>query len=167
MAQRFPILVATDGSGDATDAVEAVTVFPWPAGTRVHGVVVRNTADLVDVPAEVWTQIEEGFVAVAEGARKALGRRWPDPEVRVVGGPIVDAILARARQVGARVIVLGSRGHGPIARLLVGSTSLGVARRMTRANVFVPENVRALLQLPCRARQRHHAGADRIHSEFS
>jgi len=136
-APRFTVLVATDGSDVATDAVDAATVFPWPAGARAHGVVVRSAAKLVDVPESVWTEIERGWAAVGESARKILTRRWPDAEVRAVDGPIVAAILTRAQRVGARTIVLGSRGHGPIARLLLGSTSLGIVRRSKRATLVV------------------------------
>src|SRR5712691_2541198 len=133
----FSVLVATDGSEEATAAVNAVTVFPWPPGTRVHGVVARSAVALAEVPGFVWADIDRGLAGVAENARKALAGRWPDAEVRVVNGPPVEAILGHARRVGARVIVLGSRGHGPIARLLLGSTSLGCIRRMKHAALVV------------------------------
>ena len=131
--KRFAILIAADGSEEATAAVKAVTIFPWPAGIRVHGVVVRTPMPAADIPELVWADVDRGLTAVAEAARKILARRWPDADVRVVDGPTVAAILTRAQRVGARVIVLGSRGHGPIARLLLGSTSLGVVRRMKHA----------------------------------
>jgi nucleotide-binding universal stress UspA family protein len=136
-SRSFAVLVATDGSEEATAAVHAVTTFPWPAGTRVHGVVVRSTVIAADLPESVWVDVERSLTAVAEGARKILARRWPDAQVRIVDGPTVDAILRHAERVRARVIVLGSQGHGPIARLLVGSTSLGVVRHMKHAALIV------------------------------
>ena len=135
--KSFTVLVASDGSEEATAAVNAVAIFPWPAGTRAHGVVVRSGAALVDVPEHVWAEVDRGYAAVAEGARKVLARRWPDAEVRVVNGPTVPAIFTRARQVGARSIVVGSRGHGPIARLLLGSTSLGIVRALKHTALVV------------------------------
>jgi nucleotide-binding universal stress UspA family protein len=43
--------------------------------------------------------------------------------------------------------VLGSRGHGPIARLLIGSTSLGVVRRMSHAALVVRGRPRGLTRV--------------------
>src|SRR5262245_29783944 len=134
---RSAILVATDGSDEGTAAVNATITFPWPEGTRVHGVVVRSRIGASEMPASVWDEIEAGYAAVAEDARKVLARRWPSADVQVTDGPITDAILDHADRVGARVIVLGSRGHGRIARLLIGSTSLGVAQGMKHAALVV------------------------------
>ena len=145
--ERFSVLVATDGSEEATAAVDAVTVFPWPAGTRMRGVVARSAIVMAEVPESVLADVERGLAGVAEDARKALAPRWPDAKVRVVDGPPVDAILARARRAGARVIVLGSRGHGPVARLLVGSTSLGCIRRMKHAALVVRARPRAFARV--------------------
>jgi len=138
-AKRFGILVATDGSAEATAAVKATVIFPWPRGASVHVVVVRTPlpVPVADVPVAVFTDVDRGLDAVAESARKILAQRWPDVDARVVDGPTVDAILTRAERVGARVIVLGSHGHGAIARLLLGSTSLGVVRRMKHAALIV------------------------------
>jgi nucleotide-binding universal stress UspA family protein len=146
-AKRFVVLIATDGSPEATAAVKATVVFPWPADTRVHVVVVRTPLPAADVPEAVLADVDRGFTAVAETARKTLAERWPDAEARMVAGPTVDAILARAERVGARVIVLGSHGHGPIARLLLGSTSLGVVRRMKHAALIVRGDPRAFARV--------------------
>jgi nucleotide-binding universal stress UspA family protein len=133
----FAVLIATDGSEAGTSAVNAITTFPWPAGIRVHGVVVRSPVATSELPEFVWADVERSVATVAEDARKILARRWPDAQVRVVDGPTVDAILEQADRGSARVIVLGSRGHGPIARLLLGSTSLGVVRRTKHAALIV------------------------------
>jgi len=135
--QSFTVLIATDGSDEGTAAVNAVTTFPWPDGTRVHGVVVRSSLTVPEIPESVWATIEHSLADVAEGARKILARRSPDVQVRVVDGPTADAILEQAERVSARVIVLGSGGHGPVARLLLGSTSLGVVRQMKHAALVV------------------------------
>ena len=141
------ILIATDGSEQGTAAVNATTTFPWPAGARVHGVVVRSQLAASEIPEFVWADVERSLAAVAADARKLLARRWPDAEVRVIDGPTVDAIVTYAERVSARVIVLGSRGHGPIARLLVGSTSLGVVRRMSHAALVVRGATRGLTRV--------------------
>lgn len=136
-AKAFTILLATDGSEEGNAAVKAVTAFPWPAGARVEGIVVQAPLIAADIPELVWADVERGHAAIADAARKVLARRWPDAQVRVVEGPVVDTIIARSKRIGARVVVLGSRGHGPIARLLLGSTSLGVVRHMRNAALIV------------------------------
>ena len=54
-----------------------------------------------------------------------------DEAVRVVTGRVSEAIQREALRHGATLIIIGSRGHGGLARLLLGSTSealLGIAR---------------------------------------
>jgi len=136
-AKHFGILVATDGSAEATAAVKATVAFPWSAEASVHAVVVRTPLPVADVPALVLTDVDRGLDVVAESANKILASRWPDVDARVVDGPTVDAILRYADRVRARVVVVGSHGHGPIARLLLGSTSLGIVRRMKHAALIV------------------------------
>lgn len=65
----------------------------------------------------------------AQRAARALSRRWPDSQARVVDAAPVDGIVAEARRVRADVIVLGWRGQGTLQRLLAGSVSRGVTRR--------------------------------------
>jgi nucleotide-binding universal stress UspA family protein len=137
MAQRrFPVLVATDGSPQARAAVEAAITFPWPRGSTGHGIVARGIPVLTDASPAMWEALLEAGHAEAQRAQQRLRRRWPDAEVAVADLPPVPAILARARRVHARVIVLGSRGLGAVGRLLLGSVSRPIARR-ARTSVLV------------------------------
>jgi len=81
---------------------------------------------------------------VAAGTRRMLARRWPDAEVAVVDLPPVEAILAHARKVDAGAIVMGSRGHGVVGRLLLGSVSRAVVRRADRPVLVVKRRPRSL-----------------------
>ena len=74
---------------------------------------------------------------VAGRAEAVLRQRWPGARVVVVDRAPVDAILGEARRRGARVIVMGSRGHGLWSRLVLGSVSHGVVRRATGAALVV------------------------------
>lgn len=138
MAKRkpgFEVVVATDGSREARAAVAHAATFPWPPETRVHGVVARPAPGLVAWSPELSKAIEDGLVAVASAARRVLARRWPDADVEIVDGPPVDAIVRFARRLRARAIVLGSRGEGPLRRLLIGSVSRGVVRHAPSASL--------------------------------
>ena len=144
MAQRrFPVLVATDGSAQARAAVETAIVFPWPPGSTGHGVVARGTPVLTDATPAVWEALLEVGRAEARRAEQRLRRRWPDADVVVTDSPPVPGILARARKLRARVIVLGSRGLGAVGRFLLGSVSRTVVRRAPCAVLVVRGSARA------------------------
>ena len=58
MRKQHRILIATDGSGPAQDALATALQFPWPASSRVRAVVARSR----------W------LPAVSEHARAAVER---------------------------------------------------------------------------------------------
>ena len=80
-------------------------------------------------PQSVTRVLEQSELRAAFAARRTLRRRWADAEVAVVDRPPVDGILAEARRLRARVVVVGARGHGALSLLVLGSVSLGVVRR--------------------------------------
>src|SRR5262249_47192946 len=88
------------------------------------------------LPTEVWATLDDALRQEAVRARGVLRRRWPTAAVRVVDGAPTGAILREARRLGARVIVVGRRGHGLIGRLVLGSVSRGVVRE-SRGTVLV------------------------------
>jgi nucleotide-binding universal stress UspA family protein len=128
----FPIVVATDGSGPGRAAVAGALAFPWPAGARVHGVLARQgfrpTRGAPDWPGATWDAFDRAFERIRKDAEAALVRRWPEAKVEIVDRPPVEGILEVAEAVGARAVVLGSRGYGRIRRLFIGSVSRGVVR---------------------------------------
>jgi nucleotide-binding universal stress UspA family protein len=63
-------------------------------------------------------------------------------EVRVVHGAPTDRLLEAA--VPARLLVVGTHGRGPGARLVLGSTSRAVARRSPCPVMVVPRDARVL-----------------------
>lgn len=130
MARRsFHVLVATDGSPQARAAVTAACAFPWPEGARASAVIARTVPLVAEWPAAVDAAVTLVRDREARRARRVLAQRWPDAEVAVVDRPPVEAILAEARRRRAQAIVLGSRGHGALTRLVLGSVSLGVVRQ--------------------------------------
>jgi nucleotide-binding universal stress UspA family protein len=128
----FSIVVATDGSPPARAAVAAAVAFPWPRGTRAVGVVARQgftaPAMAAEWPAQVWDTLERALEQIRRDAQAQLARRWPGAEVPIADGPPAEAILRTARRLSAGAIVVGSRGHGMLGRLFLGSVSRAVVR---------------------------------------
>ncbi|HWC04887.1 MAG TPA: universal stress protein [Methylomirabilota bacterium] len=138
MAQRgFPVLVATDGSPQARAAVELAAEFPWPRGSRGHGIVAHSLPALTAASPDVWEALLEAGRAEARRAEERLRRRWPRAEVIVVDAPPVVGILRQARKLRARAIVLGSRGLGAVGRLLLGGVSRAIVRQASSSVLVV------------------------------
>jgi nucleotide-binding universal stress UspA family protein len=126
------ILVATDGSERADKALAlAVKMARERPGTRLSAILVVHdfsTADFLEVVSTMRTDFEQLRQQLADKGRDRLfGLLRPhavalpiDPIVEVSDAPHA-AILATARRLGADLIVMASRGHGPAASALLGS----------------------------------------------
>ena len=128
-ASMWAVVIATDGLPEAHAAVRAAAVFPWPAGTRLHGVVAKRTRSTMRRPGHAKAAFDRAFTRVGVRTQSILASSWPDAAVMVVDQSPVDAILAQVRRVGAHAVVLGSRGGGRATPLLLGSVSRQVVRR--------------------------------------
>jgi nucleotide-binding universal stress UspA family protein len=119
------ILVATDGSEPARAAVQWVRQMQLPPETDLLAVTVTvpptPTLDVVDA---VKAEADE----VAEAARRVLAERWTQAEARAAEGDPRTVILQLADEWSADVVVLGARGLGAFAGMVLGSVSLAVAR---------------------------------------
>jgi hypothetical protein len=96
--QRFPVLVATDGSAQARAAVETALAFPWPRGNTGHGIVARGAPVLTEATPVLWETLLESGRAEARRAERRLRRGWPNAEVVLTDAPPVPAILKQARK---------------------------------------------------------------------
>jgi hypothetical protein len=102
--RELRVLVATDGSRDAQEAIATTMHFPWPARTSVRVISVRRTG------AEyrrsiLLTALDRGAEKAAESTRRTLSRRWPDVEIEVLDKTPVEGILGEAERFRADVIV--------------------------------------------------------------
>jgi len=110
--------------------------FPWPNGTHAFAVVAKQVR--ADYRRSILlAALDRTAEFVAKAAARAVSRRWPDAEVRIVNASPVDAIVMEAARRRADVIVMGWRGHGAVRRLLTGRVSRGVVRRAPCAVLIV------------------------------
>ena len=128
-----PIVLATDGSLDAQAAALAAADLARHARARLHVVHVWQ-AGPVALPGEAGdTAGEERAEALLERIADAVRSAGAvDVVTHLRAGRPVDEILAVADRVEAELIVLGSRGLGPVRRTFVGSVSEGVVHHATR-----------------------------------
>jgi nucleotide-binding universal stress UspA family protein len=75
-----------------------------------------------------------GILARATEALRALGVK---AETRQPRGPVALRVMDLAREIQADLIVLGSRGHGRLEGLLLGSVGDAVARQATCSVLIV------------------------------
>jgi len=129
------ILLAVDGSVSSDRATQLVASFPLPPDSLVR--VVSIAQPFVDFLARSWASIGDGASHVetekqiaARHHREAIDRAeitLSRPDLKVEGfllhGRPASAIVDEAAAMEADLIVLGSRGHGTIATMVLGSTA--------------------------------------------
>jgi nucleotide-binding universal stress UspA family protein len=144
----FPtkILLATDGSSEAELATQTAVDLARMSASELHVIHVLDVApsamlypeatdpEGIEMPDPI---LEEDL----EQSSEQRGRELLDAEVErvwAVGGTVAQAhltmgdaareIVHLAEDVGAGLVVMGSRGHGGIRRALMGSVSDSVVR---------------------------------------
>lgn len=133
----FPtkVLLATDGSEEAVLAARTAVDLVEKTGSELHVVFALRAREAFEYDA-MGFDIGEPHEEVRE-----MGKRMLDEYVRQVedaGGAVVEAhfrmgrpderIVAVAEEIGAGLIVMGSRGLGGVRRALMGSVSDSVVR---------------------------------------
>jgi nucleotide-binding universal stress UspA family protein len=129
------ILLADDGSAAADTAADLVRALQWPAGSVVRVVsvieptMVALTAwagTVADYSPETDERITEYHRGELAETVERLRDRDRTVESAVLRGRPATVILDESQTFGADVVVVGSRGHGTIASLLLGSVSAEV-----------------------------------------
>ena len=141
----FPtkILSAIDGSKEAELAARTAADLAQKTSSELHMIYVFGIApvgtqvylEAADVQGEALEEEAEERIS-EQRAREVL--EVEVEKVRSAGGTVVEAhliegriapqIVALAEQIGAGLIVMGSRGRGGIRRALMGSVSDAVVR---------------------------------------
>jgi nucleotide-binding universal stress UspA family protein len=125
------ILVAIDGSPLARAALDfAVDLAPRYGATLLLVHAFPHVSDLLGTPQYEHLLAARTLIGqqLLEAARTQVGDAVP-VEIQLVEGPAAPAILRIAGEEGCDMIVMGSRGHGQLSGLLLGSVSSVVAQR--------------------------------------
>jgi len=120
------ILLASDGSSDARQALVYARDLALRDGAQV--VVVHAFDPVPGYLGDPWRdRVAARYVSVgqevADSAAQSLQEAGLEVIVEVLEGPPADAILKVADVQACDLIVMGSRGHGTLASLLLGSVS--------------------------------------------
>jgi nucleotide-binding universal stress UspA family protein len=136
------ILIATDGSAAAHEAVELGVELARDEGAeaifvhaveRYHLVSMNGFGLMGQVPYEPTDWDEE----VLEDAKAVAERQGVPAGTALLRGDPVLEIVRHAEAIDADLVVVGSRGHGTIASALLGSVSRGILRSSTRPVLVV------------------------------
>lgn len=125
------VLLALDGSATADAARQTVASLKWSSGSVVHvvGVIDLDLAagTLSGAPASGTRAGDTRAIErVVEAASASLRKDELASDATVVYGRPASVIVERARELRADLVVVGSRGRGPFASLLLGSVSAEV-----------------------------------------
>jgi nucleotide-binding universal stress UspA family protein len=133
------ILLAIDGSVSSDRATELVSSFPLPRDSVVRVVAVQEP--FTDLLAMTWTAGSTTGTDTVETEREVDARRLREAIARaeialrrdglgvegfLLRGRPGTAIVDEARSFPADLVVLGSRGHGVIMTMVLGSTAAEV-----------------------------------------
>lgn len=139
------ILIATDGSPSAQQAVELGLDLAEEQGASPIFVHVAPTTDVLPVtgfamgPVRVAHQVAEEDRACLSQAARLAGERGLSARTELLTGDAPREIARYADTIDADLIVIGSRGHGTISSAILGSVSLGVLHHAKRPVLIVRE----------------------------
>lgn len=121
------VLLATDGSKDATLAARAAVDVCEGTGAELHVVHVWYSVPTARLRPFMRAELKKlGNELLEEGVKRVEDSGGLVSGAHLVEGRAADEILDLAGQIGARLIVIGSRGLGPVGRIALGSVSEAV-----------------------------------------
>jgi nucleotide-binding universal stress UspA family protein len=127
----FPtkILLATDGSEDAELAATTAVVLARRTASELHVVHTWRPVPSVHFDALIRREMErEAQEILDEQVKQIEGLGSTVAQPRLKEGGAAEEIVAFAEEIGAGLLVLGSRGRGRMRRALLGSVSDAVVR---------------------------------------
>lgn len=125
------ILVALDGSGGSKTALRRAVLLAREAQASLHALAVEDHlpryAATVGETDEARAEKDAFFEQVMDEARVVAIEQGVALEGEVLVGHAAQAIVQRAQQRGADLIVLGHSGHSSVWGNLMGTTAHKVA----------------------------------------
>lgn len=157
------ILVATDGSPPADAALDEALALAHETGSGIAVMTVwralQGDFGLAYPSTAVLADILEAERAHAETTLGAAISRAEEAGVQIITrlatGDPAETVCAYAKEIGARLIAVGTRGHGTVTTLLLGSVSQAVIRHAPCPVLVVREPKR-----PREATHVAHAASD-------
>ena len=139
------ILVATDGSHSALQAVELGLDLAEEQGAKLVFVHVAPRFEVLpfpvtgigSAPVKVAHKPDEHDMEPLHEAVRLAEERALTSESRLLVGEPAKKIVELADAIGADLIVVGSHGHGAISSALIGSVSRGILHRARRPVLVV------------------------------
>jgi nucleotide-binding universal stress UspA family protein len=129
---RGPLLAATDFSDPALPAIRAAADEAKRRGVSLR---LLHAVDIATPVSPIAPELSAGFAPIAidqlqqaarERLEQALSSTGAEGTCAVVTGPSSASILTYATEIGAELIVVGTRGRSGLARLALGSTAEAV-----------------------------------------
>lgn len=136
------VLVATDGSDSVERAIDTGLDLADRFAADVHAVTVIDTSEVDSAPEQLRDEYRTALESQAETALDSFERRAEEPPVTTAireGQPAAE-IRGYADEIGADLVVAGTRGRHGEHRQLLGS----VAERLVRQSSVPVLTVRQL-----------------------
>jgi len=137
------IVVGTDGSATATEAVEHAVSLAALAGAHLHVAMVTPSIpmlvapDMVIATADWSTANEQATRTTIDAAGDKATAAGVEVTRHQLSGDPADALLSLCDDVDADLLVVGSRGMHGAKRFLLGSVSSRCAHHSDRSVLIV------------------------------
>jgi nucleotide-binding universal stress UspA family protein len=143
------VLLATDGSKDAALAARAAVDVCEGTGAELHVVHAWHSVPTARLRPFMRAELKKlGNELLGEGVKRVEDSGGLVTGAHLLEGRAADEILDLAEQIGAGLVVIGSRGLGPVGRIALGSVSEAVIHHsrlpvlvLRGENAWPPERV--------------------------
>ena len=125
------VLLATDGSAKAQIALDLAGSLAWDEATTIEVLEVEEPLmPGIEVPPESLAALgREAREQIAADLANAMSRLRGTVETASRRGRAASEIVREAERIGSDLIVMGSRGRGPLETMLLGSVAAEVVDR--------------------------------------
>ncbi len=126
------VLIATDGSEPSEQALDVAIDLARDTGAALHVLSVHPLRPVGRAGiGPAITEVEEpaGAQHIADAAARRARAAGVEATAHAGQGDVVDVIAEAAKSLGADLLVVGSRGHGPVSGAVLGSVSHALVHR--------------------------------------